>query len=38
MLIGMQDVGIVLVQKLADRVDDPFAVGASDEQDSGVFH
>jgi hypothetical protein len=38
MLIGMQDIGVVLVQELAHRVDDPLAIGTGDEEDGGVLH
>ena len=37
-LVGVQDVGVVAVEELADGGDDPLAVGAVDEQDGGVLH
>ena len=38
MLIRMQDVGIMPIQKLADSGDDPFTVAAVDQKDGSVFH
>ena len=37
-LVGVEDVRVMLVEELRDRGDDPFAVRAGDEQDSGVLH
>ena len=37
-LVGVEDVRVVLVQELRDRGDDPLAVRAGDEQDGGVLH
>src|SRR5437867_8902518 len=38
MLVGVQDVRVVAVQKIGDRRDDPFAVRTIDQEDGGVFH
>ena len=38
MLVGVQDVGIVLQQKIGNRRDQPFLVGAGNQQDGGMTH
>jgi hypothetical protein len=37
-LVGMQDVGVVPVEKIGDGGDQTLAVGAGDEEDGGVAH
>lgn len=37
-LIGVEDVGSVLVKERGDAGDETFLVGAVDEEDGGVFH
>ena len=37
-LVGVEDVGVVPVQELADGGDDAFAVRAIDQQDGSVLH
>jgi hypothetical protein len=37
-LVGVNDVGAVLVQDAGDRGDEAFAVWAGDEQNSGILH
>ncbi len=36
MLVGVQDIGVMLEQEIGDGRDNSFAVGAIDEQDSGL--
>ena len=38
MLVGVDDVGAVLVQQAGDGGHQTFAVGAIDQEDGGVFH
>ena len=38
MLVGMQDVGIVAVEKLADGRDDALGVRTGDQQNGAVLH
>ena len=38
MLVGMDDVGAVLVEHAGDAGDKTFAIGAVDEQNSGLCH
>jgi hypothetical protein len=38
MLIGMQDVGVMGVQEIGDGGDQPFLVGAGDQQNGGIAH
>ena len=38
MLIGEQDVAVVAEDEFGNRGDDPFAVGAGDQEDGGVMH
>jgi hypothetical protein len=37
-LVRVQDVGVVSIQELGDGGDNPFAVGAVDQQDAGLRH
>jgi hypothetical protein len=38
MLVGVNDVGAVLVQDAGDGGDETFAVGTGDEQNGGILH
>jgi hypothetical protein len=38
MLVGVDDVGAVAIEKLRKRSDEAFAIGAADEQGCGLFH
>ena len=38
MLIGVQDVAVVLEDEVSNAGDDSFAVGTADEENGGIFH